>query len=346
MPEIMKAITVTTTVQTASLGDQWGVPLVVGDSTAVAKNTLKSFVTLADIGIEHGTSSLIYLAAQSIFNQGIGTVYTIAIQAAVPGSATPTEIDTAMNGIIDAAVAAGHIQGIMLAGYFDTASVTKLQTNADRVGAIWVACNAPGESVSVIVARAATLSASPNGFMVAYKGTVGIYGIAGAVLGTIMALKPWVALEWKSVTCDVNAYFASADIVTLEAGRVNVILQSGTNNILSNGLAINPLANFIDVTRTQYFIQTQIMKSITAGKMNSETVPYTAIGIATVQGWIISSLESIKSAGALASYMVTMPALTAITEVSRAARVLPGIQVVCQLAGNVQTLTLNLDITV
>jgi hypothetical protein len=345
MPEIMKAITITTTVQAAALADQWGVPLVVGESSATAKNTLKSFVNLAALGTEHGTTSNVYKAAASIFNQGVAEVYTIAIQTATPGSPTPAEINTSMNGIIDAAVQAGNIQGMVLAGLTDTNSVTQLQTNADRVGVIWVSCNAIGETVSTITTRAAALS-SVNGFMVAYKGSAGVDDVAAATLGAIMVLQPWVALMWKNVDCDVNAYFVSSDITSLEAGRVNVIMPNGTANILSNGMATSPTANFIDITRCQYLVRSEIAASIAAGKMASETVPYTAIGIATVRGWIITPLENLITAGALASYSVTLPALAAIPETDRAARVLQGVTVTCQLAGNIQTFALDLDISV
>lgn len=345
MPSIRRAIRITSQVEAASVPvTLYGVPLIAGISTAVVKNTPKEFVTLADIATEHGSGSAIYKAAVSIFAQGCKDVITISISAAA-AAPTAEEVHAAL-AKADTLAGNGRIAGAVLAGLTTSALLAELKEFADRVKVVFVVTNAEGDTVSAIVAEAAALS-SVNGYFVAYKGSsTDGSDIAAAVLGAVMVLKPWVSLSWKPVVCDVDSFYTEDEVDSLEAGKVNALIED-TDIVLSNTLSTLTAGQFFDITRTQYYIEGAVKDAVAAGRLAAKDgVPFTSKGLQVVRAWIVTPLETLKRNSAIADFSVVMPAISAVSDEDKAARKLSGVNIAITLAGDIQAFAFDMGISV
>ncbi len=343
MPDIRDAIKITSTVSASASTKQYGVPAIVGESLATDKNTPKKFTSLELLKTEHGENSDICKGASVMFSQGLKTVYTVSIDAATSGTPTATEVETALNTLLTYA-SAGEIDAAVLAGITDTTLLAKLKSFADTARVIFVATHTDDETVSNIIAAAASLE-SVNGLFIAFK-SVESDDVACAVLGSIMVRKPYYTLTWLQVATDVNDYFSPADLASLEDGRVNAIISYAGENRLSNGLSLKSSIPFLDTTRTQYYIESLIAAAVAEGRINASQVPYSKKGFEVIRSWIVSPLESLVRDNSIQSYAVTMPDLENMSDEDRAARKITGIIIEVQTIGDVQAFEMNLNIKV
>lgn len=343
MPDIRNAIKIVSTVSTSASTKAWGVPAIVGESLATAKNTPKKFTSLATLKVEHGEESDIYLAAAVMFRQGIQTVYTVAIDADTAGTPTADETEDALDTLLPYA-ASGEIEAAVLAAITGSTLLAKLKTFADAANVIFVVTHAAGETVSSIVSMAASLE-STNGLFIAYK-SVGSDDVACAVLGAIMARRPYYTLTWMSVDVDVDDYFSPTDLTSLETGRVNAINRYKDENRLSNGLSLDADVPFLDTTRTLYYVTDLIQTAVAEGRMAAAQVPYTQKGFEVIRGWITTPLESLVRDNAIRGYTVTMPSIDSIATEDRAARKITGISVSVQTISDIQLYEIGLNMEV
>jgi hypothetical protein len=324
---------------------QYGVPAIVGESTSSTKNTPKKYTSIDTVGTDHGTSSKLYIAARSAFDQGVRTIYLVSMTVATAGSPTATEIETALDTLGSYATN-NLITGVCLAGIgCDQSSLTaKLKTFAETNDLIFTVTNPNGESVSEIASAVPALS-SANGYFLAHADSNQTGDIAAAALGTLSVLKPWVTPFWKSIDTDVNAYFTPSEGTTLEAAKANYIadLGDGTNRMSQ---AYTTLATgtpkFIDITRFRYYVALTIQNAIAQYRMATEKIPYTATGLKYIQGEIAGVLESLISAGAISSYTVTMPDINDIDAADIENRKLSDINVRFKYSGDMQDYEVNL----
>lgn len=345
MPDIRDAIKITSMVSAAASVTQWGVPAIIGESSATEKNTPKKFTSLELVKAEHGEDSDVYKGAYSMHKQGVKTVYTVSLAVTTAGTPTATEVETALD-TLSSYVSAGEIDAAVLAGITDSDLLEKLRDFADEARIIFVATHAEEDTLSEILATATASSLeSVNGFFVAYK-SVESDDVACAVMGAIMARKPFNTLTWLEVDVDVDDYFSPADLASLEDGRVNAIIRYTDDNRLSNGMSLDSTVPFLDTTRTQYYIETLIAETIAQERMNASQVPYTQKGFEVIRSWIVAPLEELIRVNSIDSYSVTMPDMENITTEDKANRIITGVQIEIQTIGDIQAFEISLNIKV
>jgi len=201
----------------------------------------------------------------------------------------------------------------------------------------------PTESVADQVTGAGKYS-SKNVVAVAHKDTGS--DVAGGVAGVISKTQPWDKLMWKSIArVSMASYFTPSEVdSTLEANKVNAIISKVGSDVLSDGLTtFGGDYKFVDITRTQYYIEGLIDSALTALIKNAR-VPYTPTGAASVQSAIASALDVAVGVGALSGYTVQMPDFDSIPQADKSARKLQNILVTAYLAGHIQTISLSLSL--
>lgn len=348
MPSIPNAITVDASVVPATSHlTQWGVPAVVGESTYATKNTPKLYTNIDEVKADHGANSPVTVAAQGIFAQGVRKLYAVSPTVATAGFPTPTEIETALAALTNHATNR-LVHGICLAGiYSDEPTLTaKLKAFADAKSLIFTVTDPAGAQVSTITGATAALS-SPNGFYLAHADAEYTGDLAAEGLGTILALKPWVSPFWKEINCGVSKYFDPGDEPILEAAKVNYVTDLGDGvNRISSALLTQKDGNpqFLDITRTKYYLVAALQDAIARYRMQAEKIPYTPAGLKFIEGEVLETMERAKSAGALSSYQVTMPDYDLIPDEDLQARRLSGIYIWARMAGEIHEFALNLTL--
>jgi hypothetical protein len=348
MGNISQAITINASVVAAStLLTQYGTPAIVGESTYSTKDTPKKYTALTTVGTDHGTSSKVYIAAEAAFAQGVRAIYVVAINASTAGTPTATEVEAALATL--GAFATNHlITGICLAGIgSDKDTLTaKLKTFAEANGLIFTVTNTNGATAAEIVADVTALS-SANGYFLAHADSDQTGDVAAAALGTLSVLKPWVTPYWKEITSDVNAYFAPSDGATLEAAKVNYILDLGDGvNRMSQALTTltTGTPKYIDITRSKYYIALTLQNAIAQYRIATEKIPYTATGLKYIAGELSGALEKLISVGAISVYTVTMPDIDSIDAADIEDRKLTGVKVSGTLAGDMHAFEIDLTL--
>ena len=179
-----------------------------------------------------------------------------------------------------------------------------------------------------------------------YTASLPIDDVAASVMGATMAIKPWNTLFWRAVNTPISTYFTPADMSTLETAKVNCIHLISSSNRISNGLTLGGSPKYVDVTRTRYYTALKIRDSVAALRLNQMKIPYTKAGIDMVESAIKQPLEALIREDAISTYTVVMPVYANIAAEDRANRVLNGVNVTCQLSGDIQTFNLYLTIAV
>jgi len=348
MGNIPDAITINVSVVPASrFATQWGAPAIVGESTYATKDTPKLYTSIDAVKADHGNSSAVSVAAAAVFAQGVRRLYAVAVTAAVPGTPTATEIETALATLTT--YATGRlIHGVCLAGIeSDSTTLTaKLKTFADTNSVIFTVTNPNAATVSDITGAMAALS-SVNGFFLAHNDTDQAGDVAAAALGLIMSLKPWVSPYWKEIVTDVNAFFLPTQGPTLEAAKANYITNLGDGiTRVSQGLCTKSdgVPKYIDITRTKYYCIQVLQNAIAAYRIATAKIPFTDAGLKFIEGEIRGAMEGIKANGAISEYSITMPKLDEIPDDDLQDRKLSGIYVWARLAGDIQEFDLNLTL--
>ena len=357
MPELNDVVVINVALETAAMpAREWGVPAIVGESTYAEKNKPKLYTSLSALANDHGSASDSPLTrcAAAVFAQGVRKLYAVSMDVATPGSPTPSEIEAALNslgGLADA----GKIGGVCLAditsdeeGTDDGTNYERLCTRlkgfADTHNLIFTVTNANGESVSDILTDAGEL-ASPNGFYVAHADPDVDEDVAGAALGVLMTLKPWITPMWKPINVGVNEYFTPDGVAQLEGGKVNAIIELSGNR-LSNGLTTGGDPKFIDITRTKYLTIARIREELASLRLRVEKIPFTEAGLTLVEQTIVRVMNELVRIGALAEHTVVVPTLDEISDSDKANRILRNVYVSGRLAGDIHTFELNLTLTV
>lgn len=346
MGSISDAIKVNVSVIPATaLLTQYGVPAIVGESTCSTKNTPKKYTAIEAVGTDHGTSSKLYIAASSAFDQGARTVYLVSMTVATAGSPTATEVETAL-GTLASYASNNQITGVCLAGIgCDQSTLTaKLKTFAENHDQIFTVTNPNGESVSEITSVVPALS-SANGYFLAHADADQTGDIAAAALGMLSVLKPWVTPFWKVIDTDVNAYFTPSEGAALEAVKANYIIDlgDGTNRMSQAYTTLtNGTPKFIDITRFRYYVALTIQNAIAQYRMATEKIPYNETGLKYIRGEIKGVLETLVSVGAISEYTVTMPDISSIEAADIENRRLTGTKVGFKYSGDMQYYVVDL----
>jgi len=183
---------------------------------------------------------------------------------------------------------------------------------------------------------------------------------AAAVAGRMSIVKPWEKMMWKKIPgLTMDAYYDDSDVATLEAGNVNaIILRNNEYDVMSDGLTTEGSTyKYIDITRTQYYLETQIITGL-GDLIERVDIPYTPNGLDMVKSNIETACETAVGVGAVRApfvnddgdysspYIVQMPDWDTISSADKTARLLQNIYVTVYLAGQIQAISLYLNIQI
>lgn len=135
-----------------------------------------------------------------------------------------------------------------------------------------------------------------------------------------------------------------------EAGNVNVVIQKGGVQVLSNSLTTAGAESnyaFFDVGRTQDFIAAEIRRALTSLRLQQDQIPFTEAGRDQIVNTVRDTVSQyVGGGGPLADYDVTVPPIEELSDADKANRVYSGITIEAVLAGNVHEFGVTLRVTV
>lgn len=184
--------------------------------------------------------------------------------------------------------------------------------------------------------------------------------LAGMAGGVVSKAKPWIPVEWQSVTGINAAGYSPTDLGTLETDRINAVITVGTATVLSSGMALKS-GTWLDIFRTKQYLKDLIFSELVNLKLKlanmNQKIPYDVMGLKMVQGTLERCCRLAQAAGALRAdyvnsngdlvkgYSVFVPAYEDISDSDKAARLLQNVTVTSYLAGAVSKITLDLVVT-
>jgi len=184
----------------------------------------------------------------------------------------------------------------------------------------------------------------------------------GAILAARMALTvPWDKLMWKVMSNLTSAnitQFNKTEVANFEASNENALILKQSLWRISDGLSMAGTGSykFIDVTRTRYYLEESIMWDLES-LIADVPVPFTTEGIQNVKSCIERTCQKMVDMGALkqpfvengvrkSGFSVAVPLFSDISGADKAARILKNIYVTVYLTGRIESITLNLAISV
>jgi len=202
------------------------------------------------------------------------------------------------------------------------------------------------KATGVITFESGSVPGTGKAIVCKYKAVIPADDVAAVALGAICCSKPWNSVIWRTVSTSVGTYFSANDLATLEAANVNAIITANNTSCLSNSLTSNGSPKFIDIVRTENYAKAILRSSLLTLRLNSSKIPFTTAGISTVRVAIRDAMERLLREGSISTYTITMPTVDSITVADRGNRILRGISVAAQLAGDVHTFEMDLVVSV
>jgi len=168
-------------------------------------------------------------------------------------------------------------------------------------------------------------------------------GIAGGVAGKCFPMDEG-SINWgnQAVSVAPSGYKLSEEAELLKE-HINYITKVG-------GLVVTQFARTIgggnaDVTRSKDFLAARLSEGLTALLVNSPKIPFTTIGMAMISGTMSLVGIQAQAMGMLDEFHVIVPDVADIPVNDKANRVLRGVKFVAKLAGAIDTIELELDVT-
>lgn len=158
----------------------------------------------------------------------------------------------------------------------------------------------------------------------------------------VCAPQPPGSITWKFKTIN------GIEDPGYSTSEIDDIVESGGNTYVRQGGILHTYdgrttsGEWIDVIRSQDFIEARIKEEVFRTLVSVPKVPYTSAGIAQITSAVESVLQSAFDSGMIASdeegqpmYSVTAPSISDISPVDRANRIMPDVWFEFQLAGAV-----------
>jgi len=314
---------------------------IVGDAgTGTATDdTVYTVYTPQQAGILFGSGTALHNAATAAFEQGIPEIKMINVSAS-----TSEKYDAAY----DALKTAG-CDIIALAGYVIDSTdtiVTNHVAKAEEKEFMTVLYNDLDDVTDSDLTTFASSTDSKYVVLVAGKGFDDSDDPAAAVCGLMSKLKPWQRLMWKTLNGITYTDLDEATIDTLEAGKVNAITTIRNSCVLTNGLTTssNAVYMYSDVALTELYIKRIIRDTIENTQVNGD-IPFTDSGINFVRSLIARAMETVKAGGGIIDYSISMPRLSEIPTEDKEARLLRNVYVTATLAGHIQTIQIEVTLS-
>lgn len=169
--------------------------------------------------------------------------------------------------------------------------------------------------------------------------------LAGATVGKC-APKEVGSLTWALQTLNgvSKVGYSSGEIATLLAGFVNTYAEILGTSVTYKGNTTS--GSKIDITRSKDWLDARITENVTRLLIASDKIPYTDNGISQVTASISEVLEQAIRQGIIEDkYTIDAPLKSQIPANDIANRVLQGIYVTVKLTGAIESVTINVRVT-
>ena len=378
MPDGYDAVQINTTfvAPTATL-EQYGTPLIIGTSASVDAASIQFFNSLNELLLVYDAANYPSIAksATALANNGVSIMAVGTYKTSITELYDLIEIEARTHSITSMTVAGFTLDETTMDTIKPSGAKTLIEVANENQLILVLTATPPSGSNSITATTIAALREeiiSPNVYFVAYNDPAATDDIAAAVLGVMETIQPQITMMWKPVVSDITAYFNNNDVRTLENAHVNVILQdlglseSYTTDMYVLGmnqetdiitdmyvLGMNQETDIItDIsnTRSIYSIKAQIQEAIINLRRNTIKLGYTNTSLNLVSAAIKTVLEANKTSaintiGMIDTYSVTMPLLTQISAVDRAANLLRNVIIEIVLVGEIKRFRFDLVVS-
>jgi hypothetical protein len=160
-------------------------------------------------------------------------------------------------------------------------------------------------------------------------------GLMGLQLGKTAGSSTWAFKQIAGAEADVlsTTHFAAAR-------AKNALLYTTDRGIAHTWDGFAASGRYFDITHGVDFLKADIETRVYQLFLDQEKVPFTATGLAQVEGQIRAALAAAEASGLITSgWTVTMPSLTGYSTVDKAARILRTVKFSATLQGAVHSVT-------
>lgn len=363
MPDGYDAVQINTTfvAPTATL-EQYGTPLIIGTSASVDSASVQYFNSLNELLLVYDAANYPSIAksATALANNGVSIMAVGTYKTSITELYDLIEIEARTHSITSMTVAGFTLDETTMDTIKPSGAKTLIEVANENQLILVLTATPPSDSNSITATTIAALREeiiSPNVYFVAYNDPAATDDIAAAVLGVMETIQPQITMMWKPVVTDITAYFNNNDVRTLENAHVNVILQDlGLSESYTTDMYVLGMNQETDIitdisnTRSIYSIKAQIQEAIINLRRNTIKLGYTNTSLNLVSAAIKTVLEANKTSainaiGMIDTYSVTMPLLTQISAVDRAANLLRNVIIEIVLVGEIKRFRFDLVVS-
>ena len=326
----IKDVTVTIDRQTTGVSQAgFGVPLILSTEQEQAFTT---YTSLDDLSVDFDEQTEAYAIANALFSQNprpakvsvLGVVYEVGVD-------DPTALTSALNDN------AGEDFYFLLSTVNETEEVTALSEWADSQKRLYFYSTDDETSFQALE--------SDNTVPFAHKTPT--QHPAAAWIGRCAPELPG-SITWKFKTLNgitESGYTPSEQDAILADGG-NVYIKQGGVLHTYDGRASS--GEYIDVIRSQHYVEARIKESVFQALVNANKVPYTSAGVAVITSAVESVLQNAYNNGVIADdadgvpqYSVTAPSVSNVSAADKANRILPDVHFEFTLAGAIHEVHVN-----
>ena len=165
----------------------------------------------------------------------------------------------------------------------------------------------------------------------------------------------WSLKQLLGITGSTITDLTSAEEAFTLANNTNVYTFIGSTGVSATRNGTMGSGRFIDVQRSQDWIEQRISEAIVTRLLIEPKIPYTDAGVGVIEGEISKVMQQAVTFGMLGPiltsdsgefYRVTSPKVADQSGADRAARTFPGIVVTAQLAGAIHSTTITVNVSV
>lgn len=153
------------------------------------------------------------------------------------------------------------------------------------------------------------------------------------------------SLTWanKVITGVPLSKYILADELALQEVNINYLTSELGFNITQFGRTLS--GSNIDITRSKDYLKHRIQEALTSTLVNSKKIPFTSRGLAQISATLDTVGVQAINQGMLETYQVSLPSISEITATDKANRVLKNVVFTGQLSGAIETIDIELQIT-
>lgn len=153
------------------------------------------------------------------------------------------------------------------------------------------------------------------------------------------------SLTWanKVITGVPLSGYSLADEMKLQEDKINYLTEEMGFNITQFGRTLS--GSNIDITRSKDYLKNRIAEALTSALVNSKKIPFTSRGLAQISATLDTVGIQAINQGMLETYTVSLPDISEITATDKANRVLKNVVFTAQLSGAIETIDIELQIT-